>query len=183
VHDSNRKADNEIHSEGEIPGKVCPDSTSGCWLWQGLLRADGYGAALFAGAKRRAHRVAWMLFRGEIAPGLVVCHKCDVRACVNPEYLFLGTPADNAQDMVAKGRTLRGEEHISAKLTAQQVSRIKTMLAEDRMHVSEIAREFGVAYSTIQAIKTGKRWRHVAARAMSVVSSSNEQPDQDESSS
>jgi hypothetical protein len=57
------------------------------------------------------------------------------------------------------------------------------MLAEDRMHVSEIAREFGVAHTTIQAIKTGKTWRHVAARAMSVVSSSNEQPGQDESSS
>jgi hypothetical protein len=51
------------------------------------------------------------------------------------------------------------------------------------MHVSEIARQFGVAYTTIQAIKTGKTWRHVAARAMSVVSSSNEQPARDESSS
>lgn len=163
--------------------KVCPDRASGCWLWQGLVRADGYGYLFFAGAQRRAHRVAWMLFRGEIGSGLAVCHKCDVRACVNPEHLFLGTPDDNAQDMVAKGRTLRGEEHISAKLTAEQVSRIKTMLAEDRMHVSEIARQFGVAYTTIQAIKTGKTWRHVAARAMSVVSSSNEQPARDESSS
>lgn len=154
--------------------KVCPDSTSGCWLWQGLVCADGYGSALFARAKRRAHRVAWMLFRGEIAPGLVVCHKCDVRACVNPEHLFLGTPADNVQDMVAKGRILRGEENVSAKLTAQQVSRIKTMLAEDRMYVSEIAREFGVSHSTIQAIKTGKTWRHVEPQAVSVVSSSSE---------
>jgi hypothetical protein len=163
--------------------KVCPDLASGCWLWQGLVRADGYGYLVFAGARRRAHRVAWLLFRGEIGFGLVVCHKCDVRACVNPEHLFLGTPDDNAQDMVAKGRTLRGEEHTSARLTAEQVSRIKTMLAEDRMHVSEIARQFGVAYTTIQAIKTGKTWRHVAARAMSVASSSNEQPDRDESSS
>jgi hypothetical protein len=127
--------------------------------------------------------VAWLLFRGEIGFGLVVCHKCDVRACVNPEHLFLGTPDDNAQDMVAKGRTLRGEEHTSARLTAQQVSRIKTMLVEDRMHVSEIARQFGVAYTTIQAIKTGKTWRHVAVRPMAVVSSGNEQSHQDESSS
>jgi hypothetical protein len=127
--------------------------------------------------------VAWLLFRGEIGFGLVVCHKCDVRACVNPEHLFLGTPDDNAQDMVAKGRTLRGEEHISAKLTTEQVSRIKTMLAEDRMYVSEIAREFGVAYTTIQAIKTGKTWRHVAARPMPLASGSNGPPDRDESSS
>lgn len=163
--------------------KVCADSTSGCWLWQGLVRSDGYGYALFAGAKRRAHRVAWMLFRGEIAPGLAVCHKCDVRACVNPEHLFLGTAADNARDMVAKGRNLRGEKHRSAKLTAEQVSRIKAMLVEDRMYVSEIAREFGVANTTIHAIKAGKTWRHVEALAVSVVSSSSEQDHEDESSS
>jgi DNA invertase Pin-like site-specific DNA recombinase len=65
--------------------------------------------------------------------------------------------------MTAKGRSPRGEKHGSAKLTAEQVSRIKTMLAEDRMYMSEIAREFGVAQTTIRAIKRGKTWKEVAA--------------------
>ncbi|HET9839582.1 MAG TPA: HNH endonuclease [Candidatus Angelobacter sp.] len=131
----------------------------GCWLWTGLVRPDGYGATRFAGREEAAHRVAWKLFRGKIGNGISVCHTCDVRACVNPAHLFLGTPAENARDMRQKGRDRRGEKHGSAKLTLAQVRQIKTMLEEDRMYVSEIAREFGVSETTIRAIKTGKTWK------------------------
>jgi Autographiviridae endonuclease len=118
--------------------KVSPRA-DGCWLWTGLVRPDGYGAVRFEGREQAAHRVAWKLFRGKIGEGISVCHKCDVRACVNPAHLFLGTPA--------------------AKLTEQQVCRIKTMLKEDKMYASEIAREFGVSETAIRAIKAGKTWR------------------------
>jgi hypothetical protein len=130
-----------------------------------MTRPDGYGAARIAGREHGAHRAAWMLFRGEIAPGLVVCHKCDVRACVNPEHLFLGTIKDNVRDMMEKGRAPRGERNRSSRLTAEQVGRIKTMLLENRMYMSEIAREFGVAVTTIHAIKAGETWRDVQAAA------------------
>ena len=129
------------------------------------------------GRRHAAHRAAWMLFRGEIGPGMVVCHKCDVRACVNPDHLFLGTAADNAQDMVTKGRTHRGERHHTSRLTAAQVIRIKTMLADDRMYMSDIAREFGVSPSTIRAIKAGKTWRDV--EPASVVPGSSDPADED----
>jgi hypothetical protein len=110
--------------------------------------------------------LAWKLFRSEIAPGLCVCHKCDVPACVNPDHLFLGTPADNAQDRREKGRSPRGEKHALAKLTAEQVSRIKAMLAEDRLYLTEIAQEFGVSQTTVRAIKAGRTWRHVETPAV-----------------
>ena len=139
--------------------KVCPDPASGCWLWQGLVRPDGYGATRFDGKEHGAHRVAWMLFRSTIAPGMVVCHKCDVRRCVNPEHLFVGSAADNARDMTEKCRSPRGEKHGSSKLTEEQVGRIKQMLVENRLYMSEIAREFGVSPTTVQAIKTGKTWK------------------------
>jgi HNH endonuclease len=141
--------------------KVCPKPGRGCWLWTGLVRPDGYGAVRFEGREQGAHRVAWKLFRGKIGPGVVVCHKCDVRACVNPAHLFLGTPAENARDMRSKGRHRQGEKHGSAKLTVAQVRRIKAMLREDRMYMSEIAREFGVSVTAVRAIKIRRTWRDV----------------------
>jgi anaerobic selenocysteine-containing dehydrogenase len=70
---------------------------------------------------------------------------------------------DNARDREEKGRSMRGEKNHSSKLSVEQVSRIKAVLAEDRMYVSEIAREYGVTPSTIAAIAKGTTWRHVKA--------------------
>jgi hypothetical protein len=143
--------------------KVCPEPGSGCWLWRGMVVGSGYGMVRFERKMYPAHRLAWKLFRGEIAPGLAVCHKCDVRTCVNPEHLFLGTHAENMKDMKKKGRSPHGDEHSRSKLTAKNVSRIKAMLAEGHMRVSEIARAFGVTHATIDCIGKGKTWRHVKA--------------------
>lgn len=145
--------------------KVCPEPDTGCWLWRGQLRSDGYGLMWLTGKSRSAHRVAWMLFRGEIDSRLVVCHKCDVPACVNPDHLFLGTPRDNARDRRQKGRSPVGEKIRSSKLSAEQVSRIKTLLAEGRMYMTELAREYGVTAATIARISRGMSWRHVQAAA------------------
>jgi hypothetical protein len=156
--------------------KVCADSVSGCWLWQGMVTPDGYGVAFIAGKRQAAHRAAWMLFCSEIPPGMAVCHKCDVRACVNPEHLFVGTVADNNLDRVNKDRTPRGEGHHATRLTASQVGRIKAMLAEDRMYMSEIAREFGVSISTIAGIKAGRTWRHIEAAPASAIPAMDDEP-------
>jgi HNH endonuclease len=149
--------------------KVCPEPNGGCWLWRGPLSPEGYGWASFESKRFPAHRLGWLLFRGGIAAGLVVCHKCDVRACVNPDHLFLGTHADNMRDMKEKGRKPMGEKHYRAKLTAEQVGRIKAMLSEDRLYMSEIALEFGVSSSTIHSIKSGKNWRGVTSSPLATV--------------
>lgn len=77
-----------------------PVTESGCLLWMGPTNNRGYGQA----QRTTAHRVAWQLSYGEIPQGLLVLHKCDVRCCVNPKHLFLGTAGDNTQDMWNKGR-------------------------------------------------------------------------------
>jgi hypothetical protein len=157
--------------------KVCPEPGSGCWLWRGQLRPDGYGVLWLDGKSHSAHRAAWVLFRGEIDPGLLVCHKCDVRACVNPEHLFLGTHTDNARDRQEKGRSMLGEKVHSSKLSAKQVSRIKRMLAEGCMYESELARAFGVTPPTIRAIARGTAWRHVEAAPAAVATAENDNDD------
>ena len=89
-----------------IESKISMDA-NGCWLWQGSKDADGYGRAFHA--KRLAHRVSYEEFIGPIPEGLSALHRCDVRCCVNPEHLFLGTQQDNMKDMYIKGRAnLRG---------------------------------------------------------------------------
>jgi hypothetical protein len=70
--------------------------SNGCWLWQGPLDKDGYGSFYFRRKNRRAHRVGWYSFNGEIPEGMVVNHFCGNRHCVNPQHLELLTVRDNA---------------------------------------------------------------------------------------
>lgn len=82
-----------------------PERGGGCWIWKGQVQLNGYGRFDSGGGKQRgAHRVAWELTNGPIPSHLEICHKCDVRDCVNPSHMFLGTRKDNMQDASAKGR-------------------------------------------------------------------------------
>lgn len=89
-----------------LSNKWTPEPFSGCWLWTGTVTSNGYAKIHFSNPRRSesAHRVSWELYRYAIPKGLNVLHRCDVRCCVNPAHLFLGTMVDNAQDCIRKGR-------------------------------------------------------------------------------
>ena len=83
----------------------------GCWLWTGETRFGGYGYIIPTCTSRahrptalRVHRVAYEEFVGPIPEGLVVKHACDVRTCINPAHLSVGTLSENARECVARGR-------------------------------------------------------------------------------
>lgn len=77
---------------------------NGCLLWMGAVTAGGYGTVKIGRTQFAVHRLAWMLSRGPIPKGLLVCHHCDVRHCGEPSHLFVGTNRDNTRDMMDKGR-------------------------------------------------------------------------------
>lgn len=82
-----------------------------CWTWTASLHTNGYGQIGSGGRGRPllAHRVAWELFCGAIPVGMVVCHRCDNHLCCNPSHLFIGTQAENLEDMTRKGRRCAGD--------------------------------------------------------------------------
>jgi hypothetical protein len=132
-------------------------SESGCWLWTGAHGSSGYGHIGLNGKVLDTHRVSFELYRHRIPDGLFVLHHCDVKSCVNPEHLFLGTQTENLLDMTRKGRRswASGENSGSAKLTAEKARKIR----EDTRSHRTIAKEYEIGKSTVGAIKTGKAWR------------------------
>ena len=138
--------------------KVDRGTPDECWLWKAaLFTRSRYGAFGLNGKHVGAHRVAWELTYGQIAPGLCVLHHCDNRSCVNPRHLFVGTRKDNYHDSVQKGRNCRGATHGLAKLTDSQVLAIRS----DTRLLREIAADYGVHLSTIGKIKRRNMWVHI----------------------
>jgi len=142
--------------------KVDKDGPNGCWEWVSFIHL-GYGQFWLNGRSQKTHRVSWVMHNGDIPKGLMVCHHCDNRKCVNPEHLFIGTAADNAADMVAKGRAYRpmGEKHGMAILNEEKVKEIKMWLAIGCLQ-RHISTAYGICESTINHINTGRQWGHVA---------------------
>lgn len=140
-----------------------------CWDWTGNLASTGYGQLWVKGrawGHVMAHRFSYELHKGEIAPGLEVCHTCDRRECVRPDHLFLGTQAENIADMVSKDRHSkherpRGEASGNVKLTEAQVREIHA-LKNGPLLTGQIAIRFGVTKATIRNIWKQRTWKHVA---------------------
>lgn len=140
--------------------KVEPADKNGCWLWAGGLFKGSYGHFYIDRQTYLAHRVAWRYFRGDQPHGLFVCHHCDNPRCVNPEHLFLGTPRDNSQDMVAKGRACVGTRKPQHRLTEDIVT-VARQAYRGGAEGTALARRYGVSLWVMYRALAGRTWRHV----------------------
>ena len=144
--------------------KCEPVTESGCLIWTGAAMPKGYGVFWLDGKHVGAHRAAWEMEKGPIPDGLHVLHHCDNPSCVNTNHLFLGTGADNTADMLSKGRAKGnhkciGDKNNRTKLKAEDIPVIRKRLEVDI--AKDIAADYGVEASTINAIRRKETWRHV----------------------
>jgi len=131
------------------------DQSGECWLWRGSLHDWGYGQVRLIKGNMYAHRLAYILTHGDIPPGMYICHSCDNPACVRPEHLFAGTPMENSQDMISKGRIG------TRKLTTEAVLEIREKYATGETSIPKLAREYGVANTTVFHVVARRTWRHI----------------------
>lgn len=135
-----------------------------CWLWHRTLNDSGYGR-LYIGNRVEilSHRYSYMLYNNDhIEPLLVICHKCDVRNCVNPDHLFKGTKDENRLDMISKGRSKKaiGIMLPQTKLTNKDVLTIKKLLYLG-VQQKDLAIKYKVSSAAIGNIYNGKSWAHI----------------------
>lgn len=128
-----------------------------CWEWTGRCGHTGYGRIMVNYRDWLAHRLAWLYVKGEEAK-MHLLHSCDNTRCVNVAHLREGTIKENAQDMVERGRSARGERHPRVTLTEATVLQIKKWFKEG-VSMAEVARRVNSPYPTITSIKSGRNWK------------------------
>jgi len=134
---------------------------SGCFeCTSHYTSTGGYIEYHFNNKKRVLHRYIFEECYGNIPDGMIVRHKCDNRACINPEHLELGSHEENMKDMTDRGRQCKGQDSPFAKLTDQDIPEIRNLLAGGEK-ITEIAKRYGVSRAAIDSIKRNKTWTHV----------------------
>jgi hypothetical protein len=138
----------------------------GCRIWEGYANPKtGYGEIHANKRTEVTHRASWLAFKGPIPEGVHVLHSCDVRPCINPDHLFLGTNVENIADSMMKGRRLGvtrnrpkglkynvpfGAHDIKLKVPRREWPAIA--MRADTETQAEIARSYGVNPTTIHNI-------------------------------
>lgn len=131
--------------------------TENCWLWTGCLNGGGYGKF----KKQSAHRWIWQATYGPILNKRhFVLHVCDVRNCVNPAHLFLGTALENSRDMVKKNRQRKGSRCVHSKYNEDIVLEIRKLFDSGTTRW-EIVHRLGVPYESVRSIISRESWTHV----------------------
>ena len=134
-------------------------SENECWEWTGSKTAAGYGLIYWNNELQYAHRLSLEFDDRPVPTRWHACHTCDNPSCVNPKHLFSGTPRDNMQDKVSKGRHTFGENHPNSKLTKEDVSTIRQM-ADEGILLVDIASAFNITAGYVSEILSNRR-RHL----------------------
>lgn len=142
----------------QLYSRISKNSVTGCWNWEGaMLGSTGYGEFTNKALPQKtttAHRASWILHKGPVPDGLMVCHTCDNRRCVNPEHLYVGTGVDNMRDRSIRGRVTH------AKLDEAKVREMR-QLRQQGWSWRRLSQRYGLATFAIVQATTGATWKHI----------------------
>lgn len=136
--------------------KVGIGGESACWPWQRARHWTGYGLVTYNKRQFKAHRIAYWLQTGEWPGEMFVRHTCDNPPCCNPKHLLIGTPAQNTQDAVRRGRHWAAS-NLGHKLTVADVIDIHWALHAG-FTTNHIGALYGITAGLVSHIKTGRAW-------------------------
>jgi hypothetical protein len=149
---------------------------TGCWAFQGAKDRDGYHKFSYkldhsnSYKQTGAHRFILMITGHTIPKGYVVCHRCDNPSCVNPDHLFIGTPADNNLDKLLKGRAKspKGERQAHASITDDIARKIKAEAQvghrvgyNNGSNLKQVAAKYGCKVELVRRIARGELYKHI----------------------
>ena len=134
--------------------KVDIVTTETCWEWTNCCCHSGYGQFWLQGKTASAHRISYLLMKGEIPLNMCVLHMCDNPRCCNPSHLIVGTALDNSNDKCRKQRQARGSRNGRSTLSEQQALYIYKSSKSQK----QLASQLGVSKSVVRRIKKGIHW-------------------------
>lgn len=151
----------------EYFGRVQVEQSGACLLWpSNCLNGSGYGQLevrlkKYGGRQRfLAHRLAYRIAYGAVPEGLQVLHSCDVKRCVNPEHLSVGTQLENEAGKVARGRSNRGDQRWCATLSNRQAQELLDKYRSG-VGIVKLAKAYQVTYGVAYSICKRKRWKYL----------------------
>lgn len=137
--------------------RMCsPEPNTGCWIWIGPIKSNGYGQFSMDKKSIMAHRAALQLHNRPVT-GEIAMHKCNNKWCANPDHVVYGTQKQNWHAANDLGVTYRGERQHLAKITEDVVRKIKN----SSLRSAELARQMDIGPQIVYAIRQGKTWKHV----------------------
>ena len=147
-----------MSAKKEITYKV---AKNGCWICDShRTDSDGYSKCQRNGYRLNVHRWVYMQYHNisKLPFDVKIRHICDTPSCINPSHLLSGSNEDNAQDMIKRGRNIRGGNCYNSKLTEKEVLEIRESVGVTLLILSQ---KYNVSESLISGIKLRKKWKHL----------------------
>ena len=133
--------------------------TESCWYWKGT-RSNGYGIIRVGVKPTLAHRVSWLIHKGEIPVGRKILCSCETRGCCNPDHLYLRPNINIRSEQKESRNQPHGEQHYRASISNELVREIRNR-REQSERICSIARDLNISWDVVYSVIKRRTWKQV----------------------